>query len=65
MICRNCKKENHPSYDRRYGGYCLDCFNARVPDLQDRIEQLEDRIQQLEEENWGLKEKLEGHQERQ
>ena len=40
-ICSNCKQETHPAYLARYGGLCLDCSNAGVEDLTERIAALE------------------------
>jgi len=39
-VCKGCKADNHPAYDKRYGGYCLDCHNAGVPELDDQIREL-------------------------
>lgn len=34
-LCRNTAYEHecHPHYAKRHDGYCLDCFNAGVPEL--------------------------------
>ncbi len=44
IICRNTsyRHECIAYYARKYDGYCLDCSNAGVPELQDRIADLAD-----------------------
>jgi hypothetical protein len=47
LKCKGCSRANHPHYNRKYHGYCLDCANAGVPDLRDRIEELEAEVASL------------------
>lgn len=41
--CRNTTYDHpcHPIYAKKYNGYCLDCENAGVPDMADRVVELE------------------------
>lgn len=41
QLCKNCQCELHLGYARKYHGYCSDCDNAGVPELQDKIAALE------------------------
>lgn len=41
LVCKNCLRSNHPHYDKKYGGYCLECSNAGVPELAARAAALE------------------------
>jgi hypothetical protein len=40
LLCKNARYRHHahPYYFKKYGGYCLECANAGVPDLIERIE---------------------------
>ena len=58
LTCRNCKRDNHPSYDKKYGGYCLDCFNAKVPEKDDQIAELYTEILGLREKVDSLRREL-------
>ena len=42
--CKNCGQPTHPNHIHKYGGYCLDCSNAGVPELRERIEELEAEV---------------------
>lgn len=51
--CRNTHyaHECHPSYAARYDGYCLDCWNAGVPELVERVQMLHgagNKVERLE-----------------
>lgn len=50
MDCRHCKRDCHPYFYRKYDGFCLECSNAGVPDLLDKIAELERKIERLEDE---------------
>jgi len=45
--CKGCKADNHPAYDKRYGGYCLDCHNAGVPERDDQTSELTEQRDEL------------------
>ncbi len=47
--CKGCKQETHPAYLSRYGGYCLDCSNAGVPELMEQIDGMEGEARQAQE----------------
>ena len=57
-ICKNCHQPTHPHYIHKYGGYCLDCANAGVPELRERITELEMEKVELENEKAELREAL-------
>lgn len=44
--CKNCGRPNF--YGTKYGGYCLDCWNARAPEHEDEIAVLRARVASLE-----------------
>lgn len=43
-LCKGCGQKNHPYYDKRYHGYCLDCSNCGVPDRDDKIAEMSSRL---------------------
>lgn len=45
--CKGCKRKTHPAYVKRYGGYCLECSNAGVPERDDEIARLRAVIHEL------------------
>lgn len=47
--CKGCKQPTHPSYIARYGGYCLDCENAGVPDLMEELDGTRGELRQANE----------------
>lgn len=53
--CKNCKQATSPHYIRKYGGYCLGCFNAGVPELKDELEQLKKQLDKAKLENEMLR----------
>lgn len=42
--CKNCKRDTHPHFIKRYHGYCLECDNAGAPEKDERIAELETGI---------------------
>jgi hypothetical protein len=50
LLCRNTtyKHACDPRYARKYGGYCLDCANAGVPDKDAENARLRARVADLE-----------------
>lgn len=40
LKCKACRQDNHTYYDKRYGGYCLDCANAGAPEKDEEIARL-------------------------
>lgn len=45
--CRNCTIRIHTSYIYRYDGHCLQCWNAGIPRLTERIDQLKQALKVL------------------
>ena len=45
--CKNCHQPTHPHYIHKYGGYCLDCSNAGVRELRERIAELEAKAERM------------------
>lgn len=55
--CKNCKKQTHPHFLRKYKGYCLECNNAGVPEFLDEREAMRAAIRLLiaEKETWTIR----------
>lgn len=47
LKCKNCGKDNHPAYDKKYGGYCLDCWNADADEKDAKIAELKEEVRRL------------------
>ena len=58
--CKNCQKPTHPTYIRKYHGFCLECSNAGVDEMQAAMDELKAEVARLKAEvarlNAGLRE---------
>ena len=53
--CKNCRKPTHPTYIRKYHGFCLECSNAGVDELLAAMDQLKAEVERLKAEIDRLK----------
>lgn len=58
--CRNAAYDHpcRPHYAKKYDGYCLDCANAGVPELAERVRELESEVAALRESRKTTRERL-------